>query len=289
MAGVDENLDHWSHKWDWSDAGEGWSGWWGDTPALWYGAILPRINAFVPTGTILEIAPGYGRWTNYLKDLCDRLVAVDLTQRCVDHCRERFSQCTNVEFHVNDGRTLGMIDDESVDFAFSFDSLVHVDEEVLASYLHELRTKLRPNGVGIFHHSNLGSHQMAVRMTIGAARHVIPERFVKPLVEKGFLVNVGAWRAESMTAEKFTRLCEAAGLACIGQELLSWEYGSYKIDTISMFTRRGSVWDRPSRVVSSPGFSREAERMRRCYSRSSFPNLGDPAGDPIPGSDGELS
>ena len=28
---------------------------------------------FVPTGTILEIAPGFGRWTTYLKKYCETL------------------------------------------------------------------------------------------------------------------------------------------------------------------------------------------------------------------------
>lgn len=277
MAGVDENRTLWSEGWDWSDAGEEWSGWWGGTPALWYGALLPRIHAFVPTGSILEIAPGYGRWTQYLKDLCERLVIVDLTERCIEHCRERFSQATNLEYHVNDGRSLAMVDEESVDFVFSFDSLVHVDEQVLASYLNQLATKLKPNGVGFFHHSNLGSHRMAVRLTLAAARHVIPQRFAKPLVEKGIYVNVGAWRAESVTAQRFVELCDAAGLVCIGQELVSWEHGSYTIDTLSMFTRRGSTWERPLRVVNNPGFRREAARMARCYSRSSFGPGGDKA------------
>jgi 2-polyprenyl-3-methyl-5-hydroxy-6-metoxy-1,4-benzoquinol methylase len=278
VPGVEENLEVWSQGWDWSDAGEEWSGWWGGTPALWFGALLPRIHAFLPTGTILEIAPGYGRWTQYLRDMCERLVAVDLTERCIEYCRKRFSQATNLEFHVNDGRSLAMIEDESVDFVFSFDSLVHVDEDVLASYLNQLATKLRPNGVGFFHHSNLGSYRMAKRMTIAAARHVIPQRFVKPLVEKGVLVNLGAWRAENVTAKRFVELCDAAGLACIGQEMVSWEHGSYKIDTLSTFTRRGSVWERPLRVVSNPGFRREGARMARCYSRNSFPRAGEGTG-----------
>jgi SAM-dependent methyltransferase len=271
VAGIDENLEVWGRDWDWSDAGEQWSGWWGGTPAMWFGAVLPRIHALVPTGTILEIAPGYGRWTHYLKDLCDRLVLVDLTERCIDYCRERFSQAANIEYHVNDGMSLAMIDDASVDFAFSFDSLVHVDEHVLGAYLQQLAAKLKPDGVGFFHHSNLGSHPTAVRMTLAAARHVIPRRFVKPLVEKGVLVNLGAWRDEHMTAGRFVELCAGAGLACIGQELVSWEHGSYTIDALSMFTPRGSALERPLRVTNTPGFRREAARMAGCYSRSSFP------------------
>jgi SAM-dependent methyltransferase len=270
---VNENLKVWSEVWDWSDAGEGWSDWWGGTPALWFGAILPRIHAFVPTKTILEIAPGYGRWTEYLKDFCDRLIAVDLTEKCIESCRTRFRGADNIEYHVNDGRSLEMVEDSSVDFVFSFDSLVHVDEDVLEPYLAQLAAKLRPNGVGFFHHSNLGSYRMAVRMTLGAARHVIPQRFVLPMVKRGLLVNLGAWRAERMTAKRFRELCEASGLACVGQELISWEYGAYQIDSLSTFTPRGSVWERPVRVVRNPEFRREAGRMALYYGRSSFPRV----------------
>jgi SAM-dependent methyltransferase len=273
MAGIDENREVWSQSWDWSDAGEQWSTWWGGTPALWYGALLPRIHAFVPTGRILEIAPGYGRWTHYLKDMCEQLVIVDLTERCIEHCRERFAAATNIEYHVNDGQSLAMVEDNSVDFVFSFDSLVHVDEDVLGSYLAQLRTKLKTNGVGFFHHSNLGSYRTAVRMTILTARHLVPPRFVRPLVERGLMINLRAWRAERMTAKRFVDLCEASGLICIGQETISWDYGGYQIDTLSMFTRPGSVWDRPLRVSSNPGFTREAARMRQCYARASFPQL----------------
>src|SRR6266567_7931064 len=55
-------------KYDWRDAGEEWSESWGTSAAQWSGAILPRIQGCLPTGTILEIGPGFGRWTNYLKD-----------------------------------------------------------------------------------------------------------------------------------------------------------------------------------------------------------------------------
>ena len=50
-----------------------------------------------------------------------------------------------------------MVDDESIDFAFSADSLVHADLDVIAAYLSELARTLRPNGVGFIHHSNLGA------------------------------------------------------------------------------------------------------------------------------------
>jgi SAM-dependent methyltransferase len=158
MADVDHNLAIWSNEWDWSTQGDEWSAWWGDSRAMWYGALLPRIHSFLPAGTILEIAPGYGRWTQFLKDACEHLVIVDLTEGCIEHCRERFSASTNIEYHVNDGRSLAMVADGSIDFAFSFDSLVHVEADVMNAYLEQLASKLSPDGVGFIHHSNIGSY-----------------------------------------------------------------------------------------------------------------------------------
>ena len=83
--------------------------------------------------SMLEIAPGYGRWTAFLKDLCSRLPLVDLSPKCIEACRERFGESDDIAYHVNDGRSPAMIDEDSIDFAFSFDSLVHVELEVLES------------------------------------------------------------------------------------------------------------------------------------------------------------
>jgi SAM-dependent methyltransferase len=265
MPEVDQNLANWSSEWDWSDRGDEWSVWWGGTPALWYGALLPRIHAFVPTGTILEIAPGYGRWTQYLKDLCDRLVIVDLTPGCIDHCRERFADATNIEYHVNDGRSLDMVEDGSVDFMFSFDSLVHAESDVLGTYLDQLARKLSPDGAGFIHHSNIAAYPRQTRLA-----KAVPGRLVGPLVRRGLVINVVAWRAQSVSAESVAQQCEHAGLACTGQEKINWEHGRHLIDSLTLVAKRGSRWDRPREVVSNPMFVAEATRMARLYARSSF-------------------
>jgi SAM-dependent methyltransferase len=262
---IDENLQNWSTAWDWSRGGEEWSHWWGDTPALWYGAVLPRIHALVPAGTVLEIAPGFGRWTEYLKDLSDRLVLVDLTEKCINHCRERFAEADNITYHVNDGRSLAMIEDRSVDFVYSFDSLVHAEPDVIDGYLEQLATKLRPDGVGFIHHSNAGALKRLSSLT-----RRLPGRALHPLVRRGIAVNLPAWRDVSMTAIRFRQQCGAVGLSCVAQELVSWETGPYLIDCFSTFTLSGSRWDRPSRVLRNPMFVAEARRMARLYAGSSF-------------------
>ena len=78
-------------KYDWKEAGEEWSQPWGSSAAQWTGTIFPRIRECLPADTILEIAPGFGRWTHYLKDYCSELWAVDKSSDCIEACRQRFA------------------------------------------------------------------------------------------------------------------------------------------------------------------------------------------------------
>jgi hypothetical protein len=82
----------------------------------WYGSILPRICAFVPVDTIFEIAPGYGRWTAFPKNLCKRLIVVDVSEKCIDACWQRFTRYSDISYFVNDGQSLEMVADGSIDF-----------------------------------------------------------------------------------------------------------------------------------------------------------------------------
>jgi hypothetical protein len=66
MGSVDQLKTVFNDEWDWSTQGDEWSTWWGGTPALWYGALLPRVHQWLPAPRVLEIAPGFGRWTQYL-------------------------------------------------------------------------------------------------------------------------------------------------------------------------------------------------------------------------------
>lgn len=254
------NRTVWAETWNWSTEGDEWSAWWGGTHAEWLAVLQPRLHSFLPTGTLLEIAPGYGRWTQYLKDLAEDLVVVDLTERCIEHCQERFADSANITYHVNDGRSLAMVADDSIDVVVSFDSLVHVDYGVIDAYLSQLVHKLTHDGVGIIHHSNIGAYQNLARLSRRA-----PERLRAPMARRGWLLDLGAWRDEAMTAARFEELCSKHGLSCLGQEKISWEHGSFLIDAFSIFTRRGSRWDRPNVVVRNPGFGDEARRMRSVW------------------------
>jgi ubiquinone/menaquinone biosynthesis C-methylase UbiE len=254
---VEWNRLAWDVRYPWIDRGDSWSERWGGPEKQWHGSILPRICAFLPAHTCLEIAPGYGRWTQFLKDACAHLIVVDLSNRCITACRERFANCSHIDYFVNNGRSLAMIPDESVDFAFSFDSLVHVEIDVLQSYLQELARKLTKDGIGFIHHSNLGEYKAQLWY-----RRV-------PLLRSA-LKRIGpsdtrtGYRTFSVTAAKFEEIARRAGLRCISQELINWN--SHRLsDCLSTFTPLGSRWLGPNEIRRNPHFVDEARRIREMF------------------------
>ncbi|HPO93618.1 MAG TPA: class I SAM-dependent methyltransferase [Phycisphaerales bacterium] len=222
---VHGNRNYWS-KYDWPEAGDEWSKPWGGSENMWYCALFPRFRSFLPTGRILEIAPGFGRVTNYLRKYCEHIDIVDLVPKCIEACRQRFAGDNHIGYHVNDGRSLAMIPDNSVDFAISWDSLVHVEHETVREYLRQIATKLKPGAIGFIHHSNFG-------MQFDTIAHELDK-------------HVLGGRRPSMTAEKFRADCKAFGLRCLSQELVPWTEPGLLIDSFSLFMRPNAGED-PSR------------------------------------------
>jgi len=240
-------------KYDWKDAGEEWSEPWGTSAAQWSRAILPRIRDCLPAPTILEIGGGFGRWTHYLRDHCHELIAVDRIEKCVAACRRRFEGDPRVRCFVNDGRSLPMIPNGSIDFVFSFDSLVHVKPEIVDAYLAELGAKLKAGGKGFIHHSNFGDYADSFR-----------ERLPKTLTKLPIKMNLLDWdhhRDRTMTAALFRDFCQRHNLNCVSQELVNWR-GRRLIDCFSMIMRSESSKSTPTRVVRNRNFMREATQIR---------------------------
>jgi SAM-dependent methyltransferase len=241
-------------RYDWKEAGEEWSEPWGSSAAQWAGTIFPRIRECLPAGTILEIAPGFGRWTHYLKDYCSELWAVDKSSACVKACQQRFASVSHVHCVLNDGRSLSMIPNSSVDFVFSFDSFVHPDRDVVEAYLRQFKTKLKIGAKGFIHHSNFGEY-------VRSPRERLPEVLAKPLI-KAKILDWAHHRNPSMTAELFRALCAQNGLHCVSQELVNWR-GRRLIDCLSLIARTDSASESPTKIIRNPNFMREAARIRR--------------------------
>ena len=68
MPILKENKTLWDGEYNWSRCGDEWSTPWGGPLGEWQGFIFPRIQAYVPAHSIVEIGCGYGRWTQFLKE-----------------------------------------------------------------------------------------------------------------------------------------------------------------------------------------------------------------------------
>jgi ubiquinone/menaquinone biosynthesis C-methylase UbiE len=245
MPTIGENLEEWGQTYAWPHSGDEWSAAWGGPESQWRSCILPRIARFLPADSILEIAPGFGRWAQYLIPRCSDYIGVDLAERCVTSCINRFSGREGVRFAVNDGRSLPMVLDSSVDLLFSFDSLVHAEKDVISSYLTEFRRVLRNDGIGFIHHSNVGVYQASSTLRDVLARIGQVPPMPRTILRRVGLADWHQWRARSMTAELFFELSSDAGLVCIGQEIINWA-SPLLVDCISVVTQPGSIWERPN-------------------------------------------
>lgn len=196
----------------------------------WYGTLLPRIHTFLPADTILEVGCGYGRWTQFLKNYCSHLIAVDLSDECVAACRERFKDSPHVWCHCNDGTSLAMVSDSSVDFIFSFDALPLVDAPTIDAYLAQLPRVLTDNGVAFLHHSNLGAYPLHERLSK-------LQKLTGVLRFFGLLEKNVYWRDASLSAEGVARMAATHGLRCASQELIRWGTKRLFIDGFSVLEK----------------------------------------------------
>jgi len=112
------------------------------------------VKPFLPNGKpakMLEIACGMGRFTEILLNHCETLHSIDIQEVCVNRCLQRFKDNPKFSASITDGMSLP---DKIFTTIVSYDSLVHVDYEILKAYYHQAQERLEPDGYMIIHHAN---------------------------------------------------------------------------------------------------------------------------------------
>jgi SAM-dependent methyltransferase len=137
-------------NWNWRDGGDEWT-----LSPEWKTSVVKTFidPYYVNCGTLLEIGPGAGRWTEYLIAKAGKLIGVDISETCVAECRNRFP---SAEFEVGNGKDIAMIPSGTVDAIWSFDVFVHINGAEFSSYIEEFRRVLKPAGLAIIHHGSVG-------------------------------------------------------------------------------------------------------------------------------------
>lgn len=135
----------------WSNDGHEWSGPFGTTENLWNKEIFDTVKDFRGK-KILEIAPGFGRITQFLSILASELIVIDLNPLCIQKTKEKMGHHV-LAYLVNDGKSLKGVRNNSQDLVFSFDSFVHMHANVSEEYVKEIYRVLKPGGHAFIHHS----------------------------------------------------------------------------------------------------------------------------------------
>jgi SAM-dependent methyltransferase len=175
-----EEQKFWNLEKNWIDGGHEWSGPFGNTENLWNKEIFDHIKEFRGK-KILEIAPGYGRLTQFLSILASELIVIDLNPTCIKKTKEKLGHHI-LAYFVNDGKSLAGVRDNSQDLVFSFDSFVHMHANVTEEYIKDIYRVLKPGGCGFIHHSWIYGGSENSFENSGGRANMSPELF-KEFVE----------------------------------------------------------------------------------------------------------
>jgi len=129
------------------------------------------------------------------------------------------------------------IADGYFDLVFSFDALVHVEKDVIQSYIPQILGKLTLNGVAFLHHSNLAA---------------LPP-------EAG---NVGA-RGHSVSADIVADIVKQAGGKVLVKERINWGAPHLGLlDCLTLLARQGYPSTAPTIEIDNMRFMVEAQIIR---------------------------
>jgi hypothetical protein len=176
-----------------------------------------------------------------------------------------------------------MVETGSVDFVFSFDSLVHADAPTLEAYLRELTRVLRPGGVAFLHHSNMAMYARRRRLAgwlkraSGRPGAALSEPRDTPsggrpsplpaaqrrLIRAWQQAFGGGTRAADVSAKLVRQLARESGLHVRSQEMITWAETGLLSDCLTVVERPEQGQTERTRVLRNRRFMDEAAAARR--------------------------
>lgn len=146
---------------------------------------------------VIELACGRGRHVPQYIERARRITLVDILQKNIDICRERFQREQKINYYKNDGYDLKNLKSDSYSSLFTYDAMVHFELIDIYSYLGDIFRVLGRGGRALLHHSNNGSDY---RASFASAPH-----------SRSF-----------MSKEVFAYLANRAGFTILDQKVIDW-------------------------------------------------------------------
>lgn len=161
---------------------------------------------------IIELACGRGRHVNKYIEYAGYVTLVDILQKNIDICKERFKNYTNISYYKNNGFDLHNLSSESYSALFCYDAMVHFELLDISNYLKEIFRVLHRGGKALLHHSNYDAFY------------------------DGTYANSICGRA-FMNYKIFAYLALQAGFRVLKQEVIDWPGGAVQLDCITLLEK----------------------------------------------------
>ncbi|MCU1343649.1 MAG: Methyltransferase type 12 [Candidatus Acidoferrum typicum] len=126
--------------------------------------VAPVFNqcGWEPQGrTMLELGCGAGRMTRSFANRFSHVYAIDISPEMLRHARVLSESASNVNWMLGNGIDLSGLDNEFVDFAFSYIVLQHMPApEFALRYIQEMLRVLKVGGVFLFQFNSVSAMTM---------------------------------------------------------------------------------------------------------------------------------
>ena len=116
--------------------------------------VFYKMFCKLDLSNVIELAVGRGRHVPMYEDKADHIVLVDILQKNIDFCKERFKDSQKIDYYCNNGYNLSELHDNEYSALFTYDAMVLFEMMDIFAYLKDIHRVLRKGGMALFHHSN---------------------------------------------------------------------------------------------------------------------------------------
>ncbi len=106
---------------------------------------------------VIELACGRGRHVPKYIDQANHITLVDILDKNIDYCQQRFSNYSKISYYRNDGYDLKELETAKYSALFAYDAMVHFELIDIYSYMNDIYRVLVNGGYALIHHSNMTS------------------------------------------------------------------------------------------------------------------------------------
>lgn len=180
---------------------------------FWGNGVCYRLFCQMNPKNIIELACGRGRHVMQYLSLAEHVTLVDILEKNIEFCKDRFKDVPNISYYRNNGYDLSELKENTYTSLFTYDSMVHFELLDIAKYLQETYRVLSHGGMALFHHSNYSSDYRASFSSAPAGRSF-------------------------MNKEIFAYLAYRCGFEVMEQQIVDWG-GVPELDCLTLVRKNG--------------------------------------------------